>query len=210
MKTKLLPILLLLLFFSSKEELYSQTFRAQSATVITQSPDSCSAIQVDVLTWLGCINFQKGASSFTVNGSTITIEVHYTSSPICAGAISQPLFNVMLNNIPAGNYTIDAEAYLDNVLQNSVPGSITVASCSTTGFTENIEETITISPNPASDYIKINGLSNMVNYEVLDISGKILLNGKNNTIRISELNTGLYFLKIKNGRSSTLQKFVKR
>tara|TARA_R110002049_G_scaffold300047_1_gene490613 strand:- start:6940 stop:8073 length:1134 start_codon:yes stop_codon:yes gene_type:complete len=104
-------------------------FYVQSNTVTPFAPNNCSATQVDVITYLGCINFINGGSTFNISNDTIFINVKYTSSPICAGAISQPVFNVSLDTLPAGNYTIASNAVLDATTINTVYTPISVASC---------------------------------------------------------------------------------
>jgi Secretion system C-terminal sorting domain len=67
-------------------------------------------------------------------------------------------------------------------------------------------DSFNISPNPATNYLKINNNQEKINYEVLDINGRIIINGiALETIDISNLNSGMYFLKI----NSNIKKFIK-
>lgn len=70
----------------------------------------------------------------------------------------------------------------------------------------------TISPNPASDEIKVMGYQ-QVKYCVTDMTGKLLLNGKldknNNNIRISSLANGMYLLQLSDNVKTENIKFVK-
>jgi hypothetical protein len=60
---------------------------------------------------------------------------------------------------------------------------------------ENVN--VNISPNPASDYITIQSEFKNLNYELYDFSGKTILNGKvNSKIDVSQLESGIYFLRI--------------
>lgn len=72
--------------------------------------------------------------------------------------------------------------------------------------TENIivkSDLINIYPNPASDYVFVNQEFEMI--ELYDITGKIVLKEfNNNKINVSDLNTGLYILKI-NFEGKTLE-----
>ena len=96
-KNDLLFISFRFVAFNKHDKLWTN-FRVQSATITNNSIDSCSSTQVDVLTYLGCINWQQRLFYFTINGDTIDVEVNYSSSFICAGAISQPMFNVVLSS----------------------------------------------------------------------------------------------------------------
>lgn len=123
-------ITLLIALFTLSANAFSQgNFYVISNTVITQSPNNCSPTQLDVLTYLGCRNFVNNGSTFTIANDTIKVRVSYTSSPICLGALSQPLFNVLLDTLPPGNYTIASSAILDAIKINTVYTPLTVASC---------------------------------------------------------------------------------
>ena len=73
------------------------------------------------------------------------------------------------------------------------------------------EELIAIYPNPATNTLSIDGLEAYATTEVYDISGKLLLNKTLNsqTIDISSLANGLYFIKLTTKKGSVVRKFVK-
>ncbi|MBE2187868.1 MAG: S8 family peptidase, partial [Candidatus Kapabacteria bacterium] len=67
---------------------------------------------------------------------------------------------------------------------------------------------ISISPNPASDFIEIVYQDNFINVEILNLYGEILLSidsNSNNRIDVSSLSSGLYFVKI----GKNVQRFIK-
>lgn len=123
-------ITLLVTLFTLSVNAFSQgNFYVLSNTIITQSPNNCSNTQLDVLTYLGCRNFVNNGFTTNITNDTIEVNVKYTSSPICLGALSQPLFNVMLGNLPVGTYTIASSAFLDAVKVNTIYTPLSVASC---------------------------------------------------------------------------------
>lgn len=70
-------------------------------------------------------------------------------------------------------------------------------------------------PNPANDILNVQFsevLTDDVKYEVYDITGKKILNSelKNNSIDISTLQSGIYFLKLINDDESLIKKFIKK
>lgn len=208
--------LLLLLFLISTSILSAQNFRVQSQTVTTTSPDSCSTIDVDVLTWLGCINFTQGPATYQVNGNVINIEVNYTSSFICAGAISQPLFQISMQNIAPGTYTLTSTALLDNVATNSVSGTLTVVGCMATGIEENSLSQLKLYPNPVVNKLNIQlaGYDQDLSYYIKDIRGKVIQIGTinstiNQSIDVSQQSAGIYFIELNNESSSRILKFIK-
>ncbi|MES2761986.1 MAG: T9SS type A sorting domain-containing protein [Bacteroidota bacterium] len=75
-----------------------------------------------------------------------------------------------------------------------------------------------IYPNPAKDYLNVrkavmDGKVERVNYEVEDVLGKFVLSGKSDekefSVNISDLNPGIYFLRLQVNNSVVVKKFVK-
>ncbi|WP_379964659.1 T9SS type A sorting domain-containing protein [Epilithonimonas sp. UC225_85] len=72
---------------------------------------------------------------------------------------------------------------------------------------------VKIFPNPVQDYINIESDKNFIAYEVIDESGKLILNKdfKGSKIDISNLKTGVYFIKLKSlGNETNIVKFIKK
>ncbi|MCK9256043.1 MAG: T9SS type A sorting domain-containing protein, partial [Bacteroidales bacterium] len=69
---------------------------------------------------------------------------------------------------------------------------------------ENISNSISIYPNPATDILHFNQAQT---YEIFDIQGRVLKKSEaeQNSANISELKNGMYFIKIEN----KLFKFIK-
>lgn len=69
---------------------------------------------------------------------------------------------------------------------------------------------ITISPNPATDFIKITGLETDQNFVIYDMVGQVVKTGvlrKNDEIAIYDFENGLYILKFDD---KTILKFIKK
>lgn len=72
---------------------------------------------------------------------------------------------------------------------------------------------VKIFPNPVQDYVNIESDKNFVAYEIIDESGKLILNKdfKGSKIDISNLKTGVYFIKLKSlGNETNIVKFIKK
>jgi len=72
------------------------------------------------------------------------------------------------------------------------------------------EETFILYPNPTSDYVKISGLTDSVNYKIYSISGTVLGTGvvaNNEKISVQSLSAGTYFLVLED---SQVIKIVKK
>lgn len=72
---------------------------------------------------------------------------------------------------------------------------------------------VKIFPNPVQDYVNIESEKNFIAYEIIDGSGKSILNKdfKSPKIDISNLKTGVYFIKLKSLSNETnIVKFIKK
>ena len=72
---------------------------------------------------------------------------------------------------------------------------------------------VKIFPNPVQEYVNIESDKNFVAYEIIDESGKLILDKdlKGNKIDISNLKTGVYFIKLKLLSNETnIVKFIKK
>jgi hypothetical protein len=68
---------------------------------------------------------------------------------------------------------------------------------------------ISIYPNPAREQIQLSVNGHFFGYEILDMSGKKLMVGNENTIDISTLPTGIYLIQLQVGDAVLHQKFIK-
>lgn len=215
MKTKFLS-LFLGLFFAFSSSIFAQNFRVQSGVIAMNNIDSCSTTQVTVTTFLACINWVMGPSSFSVNGSTIDVRVDYTSSFICAGAISNPVFTTTLQNLPPGTYSVEASAFLDNVQTNKLTlGSLVVTSCVVTGIEEQtLADKASFYPNPSTGLINFENLelNSQLNYELIDIKGSVIQEGimEKNQLNFSHIKKGVYFLRLIEKEEVIVKKVILR
>jgi hypothetical protein len=73
-----------------------------------------------------------------------------------------------------------------------------------------INTTISLSPNPASQYVQINNLPEMSTIQIIDMVGKKLaVNINGNKVNIAKLDAGQYFLKITTHNETSILKFIK-
>ena len=195
----------------------------QSVNVPITTTDSCSAIQVDVTTFLACSNYVRGPFSYRVDPNVpltpiIRLEVNYYSTPNCVGPVSNPVFNFSLMNIPIGSYDLLIFGYLDNVFTGGrgLGSPIVVTPCSSVGVEEIAETNFEVYPNPTMDYLNIK--SSTSNYEVnlMDIKGSRIENvqlinkGDLTSIDLSALNSGIYFLEFKSDNEVIVKKIIKQ
>lgn len=195
----------------------AQNFYAQSGGTSMNVIDSCTTVTLTVNTFLGCINWQVSGSAVSVNNGAVDMQVHCTSSFICAGAISNPVFIDSIGNLSPGVYPVTATSYLDNVLSNSIRiGTLTVSACTTTGLSSNnpIAE-FDLYPNPVYEDLYLTNVPEYSSFQVLDITGSVVIEGMSTSLNsstaidCSNLAQGVYFFKlIHPNRASNIRKFV--
>ncbi len=92
-------------------------------------------------------------------------------------------------------------AVSSNVVQQSITSNIN---------DENEKFEITLYPNPSYDNIFIQSSTNFFSFSILDLSGSLVLSGNaQNTIDISNLISGTYFLTLKNDDIRVTKRFIK-
>ena len=162
--------------------------------------------------------------SLTLNIETIDAQVTVTSGQIAAdqsggayqwldcdngnieivGATSQSF-----SPLASGNYAV--EITIGNCSKTSACAEVTVF----TSLHENNLSLISISPNPVKDVLHIenyNELLQVISIEIVDAFGKRALKvaSKDETINISKLPAGTYFLTINHDAGQEVVKFIKR
>ena len=65
-------------------------------------------------------------------------------------------------------------------------------------------------PNPSGGVLKVEGLTDFTAYQVVDMTGRVVLHGQTESlIQVEKLSPGLYFLNILSGNEKTCLKFMK-
>lgn len=103
---------------------------------------------------------------------------------------------------------------LNNTLSNYIHDYFEV-SCSSTSIDENLNQNISISPNPGNNQIKIKGIEKLQEADKIIIynsRGIQEFKKKNNSefIDISKLNSGIYFISIYHSNGVETIKFIKK
>ena len=81
----------------------------------------------------------------------------------------------------------------------------------TAGLNDNVLNSIKMYPNPANDYLNFDtNFNENIDVRIFDMIGKSVLNLENvqNLINISELKSGMYFVKINLGAESSVKKLI--
>ena len=166
-----------------------------------------------------------------VNSSNLTPNIKITNSSLASTALKDVLiianFDVTAKNVATGfQYTGSWYNLMDNspytvtdasATINLQPGEFRIyGNKSTVLATTDFEmmKDIFISPNPASNYFSLN--TDTAKIQIYSVSGQLIKtfnkpHGKDYQYSISELSTGLYFVKIYNQDNQTkVMKFIKQ
>jgi len=82
--------------------------------------------------------------------------------------------------------------------------------CPSLGIDDLNQLDISIYPNPTSDTVNIDSSSSQLKIVVFDILGKQVLNKPNtNSVDVSSLSKGAYFIKVSDGINTSTKKFIK-
>jgi hypothetical protein len=97
--------------------------------------------------------------------------------------------------IQYGFYVLGVNA---NPANESALGNVTIGEGTTntsTNIFEEVENLVSVSPNPVMNRLSINSTSNVVSYDIVNLSGQLILSGKNeNIVDVSTLTPGMYLL----------------
>ena len=75
---------------------------------------------------------------------------------------------------------------------------------------EILRQEYLIYPNPSNDFINLKNLNSISEYEIINLSGKIIKTGiSEGVIEIKNLDNGIYFMRIKSRNNRQVLKFIK-
>ena len=75
---------------------------------------------------------------------------------------------------------------------------------------EILRQEYLIYPNPSNDFINLKNLNSISEYEIINLSGKIIKTGiSEGVIEIKNLDNGIYFIRIKSRNNHQVLKFIK-
>lgn len=77
-----------------------------------------------------------------------------------------------------------------------------------TGFEDIDNGQIKVYPNPASEFVTINGVSDLIDAELIDLSGRVLKKYSSNRISLFDINEGIYLLRINAATKVQMTKII--
>ena len=74
---------------------------------------------------------------------------------------------------------------------------------------ELFKDSIEIYPNPSNEYIFVESRHDDLDIQIIDLSGRVLINSNNNEIFIGNLENGVYMIEISNKNNKIYKKIIK-
>ena len=210
----------------------ANTYNAGEECTLTATPNA----GFNFLNWVkdGVIYSTDPTYTFTVNEdaefianfSYIEYEVLTEVDPYNGGTIFKSEGNhygdiVTLTVTPAENFVFQNWTENGAVVSEELSFSITLTDhhyfiahlIDVTGVGENAQQTVNIYPNPVNDKLIVEAAETISNVEIYNLTGaKVLVQECNSDkieIEVSELQSGIYFIKMTTGNGTETRSFVK-
>jgi len=99
------------------------------------------------------------------------------------------------------------------LIVDTYSATVSVTDCPTYVGELSLAETVNVFPNPASAQLHLRSDRDMVQYSLVNMLGEILQSGMlvsgNNTLDVSSLKSGIYFIRLQSGDKQSTIKFMK-
>ena len=105
--------------------------------------------------------------------------------------------------IVSGNYA----CVIDNGCELDTTDCVTVT---IVGINEYVQNELTVFPNPASNWVTINGVAPNTTIRLLDLNGSMVKTSVGNVFSVSELPAGVYILEAATNTEIIRSRFVKQ
>lgn len=164
--------------------------------------------------------------SFTSTGQFATLSTYEITQDAVTATAVYPYFqdaNTIGQDIPTGMINITGFNFSTSKIGNTYPEyRYYIVPRSMNDFGTGInsyvsEKDVTIAPNPAVDYMNVTVKNDnfQVNHcYIVDINGKVVsaqdVENNNFSVNVSSMASGLYFIRLTDGKSNVTTKFVKK
>lgn len=155
---------------------------------------------------LNSIDFTLGVSTPEIGQLTSsTLQCSHPSAltyvAVPNGEFTQYNLTFDATNVQPGIYTVDMDMTDNGIPAQTVHKSIAIRvlyDANISGLSNLTEDGLSVFPNPTSSILNIDGLHATDEIQVLDLQGKLMLNGsqQSKSIDISKLDKGVYLLRV--------------
>jgi uncharacterized protein YjdB len=193
-----------------------------AATNTWTNIDAGASFSLDCSIYVTSITLQgqAGESTITTQGGTLQMEATVLPANADDGSYTWSVTNGtgsasidgggLLTATTNGTVTVTATANDGSGVTGSA--IITISNQNSLGISDSeLVNNISIYPNPATSEINISSDNFIESIEFIDVFGKVIKSilNSNNTIDVSNLSNGLYFLQVYTKEGSAIKKFIK-
>jgi len=129
---------------------------------------------------------------------------YYLNDAFIGGALSNAMSWTPLSSIEFAYDDRGTGFMVDNIKITNADGTLGTSDLS-------LQNSLTISPNPASDLINIKTNEKISSVEILDLSGRIVLKNKgDHQVNVNKLEKGIYMVKINTSKGLVTKRMIKK
>jgi hypothetical protein len=167
-------------------------------------PDTSGKISLNI----NDFNLEKGFDFMTIYDGESTDAPVFIDGEFLTGSVLTTTFFEATNATGAITVKFTSDSFV-----NELGWDITV-SCNTLSNVEFLERNFSVFPNPVNSELKLTSLTPLDHMIIYDISGRIvyqktLSQQLNITVDVSQLNSGVYIMKVNKGKSSVIKRIIK-
>ena len=179
----------------------------------TTLPEDVQPCDVPTGLTVGTITHESIAISWDANANVSSWNIQYRPvGGTLSSATSQTNSYTIAGLTPETTYEIQVQAVCEN---GTSDWTAPVNATTTTGIENHLQNSIVLFPNPAKEYINVQcTMYNVQMVEVIDVYGKLIqtLNVTDNptSINVSNLASGMYFVRVTTEEGVATKSFVKK
>lgn len=145
----------------------------------------------------------------SLNGYSDALNGAYVQTLPTSGSFT---VSVTAAEIPSGllvQYGFSVTGPNANPLEEAALGSVVIGEQDVTGINE-LEVTASAYPNPATDELVLSSDAGIESYEIVSVTGQVVLSGEGTTANVSTLNEGTYIVRVQTAEGLATTRFVKK
>jgi len=162
------------------------------------------------LTWYNIAGESGFVYQLDTNSSFNSANLQSGTMPAYTSTIGYPAIG--FSNLQSNTTYFWRIAFLNTTSQSQWSDTWIFATGGTLGLEDKTVEKFSLYPNPATNVVYLNGISENVDYKIISPDGKVILSGiaeASQAVDVSSLPKGIYFMKISKDNKITTIKVIK-
>lgn len=155
----------------------------------------------------------SSAATSTFSAKLENVSTGVSTAIAVKTGIYMPLYNAIVSGDPAqgAHFYLHAQNLGNNLGPNTYFNKFVIGNASTLSTPKISNVNFSVYPNPADDILNISSLNEITSIKVTSITGKTIFSQEGgNSLDISSLSKGIYFLTVTSNDASSTKKFIKK